>query len=163
GSASAVLVGRAIGEQDMPHARRVAASALLFGAGYMLISACLLLAFPWMFAAAYTNVPGVITVAAALIPIAGVFQVFDGLQVVSAGVLRGAGDTRAALVANVLGFWLVGMPVSLWLGFRAGHGVVGLWWGFVAGLAAVAVFMMSRVRSLLSRPVARISVERETA
>jgi len=161
GSASAVLVGRAIGEQDMAHARRVAASALLFGAGYMAFSACLLLAFPVAFAAAYTNVPGVVAVASVLIPIAGVFQVFDGLQVVSSGVLRGAGDTRAALIANVLGFWLVGMPVSLWLGFRAGHGVVGLWWGFVAGLVAVAAFLMSRVRFLLSRPVSRISVEGE--
>ena len=159
GSASAVLVGHAIGEQDMPHARRVAASALLFGAGYMVCSACLLLAIPGLFAHAYTSVPGVVAVAAALIPIAGVFQVFDGLQVVSGGILRGAGDTRAPLIANVLGYWLVGMPVSLWLGFRAGQGVVGLWWGFVAGLAAVAAFLVWRVRALLSRAVARISVE----
>ena len=163
GSASSVLVGHAIGEQDMAHARRVAASALAVGAGYMALSACVLLALPGMFASAYTSVPGVAAVAALLIPIAGVFQVFDGLQVVSAGVLRGAGDTRAPLVSNVLGFWLVGMPVSLWLGFRAGLGVVGLWWGFVAGLAAVAAFLVLRVRSLLSRPVARISVEGEPA
>jgi len=163
GSASSVLVGHAIGEQDMAHARRVAASALAVGAGYMALSACVLLALPGMFASAYTSVPGVVTVAALLIPIAGVFQVFDGLQVVSAGVLRGAGDTRAPLVSNVLGFWLVGMPVSLWLGFRAGLGVVGLWWGFVAGLAAVGAFLVLRVRSLLSRPVARISVEGEPA
>jgi len=163
GSASSVLVGHAIGEQDMPHARRVAASALLAGAGYMVFSACVLLAIPGMLAGAYTSVPGVVAVAAALIPIAGVFQVFDGLQVVAAGVLRGAGDTRAPLVSNVMGFWLVGMPVSLWLGFRAGAGVQGLWWGFVAGLAAVAAFLVLRVRSLLSRPVARISVEGEPA
>jgi MATE family multidrug resistance protein len=161
GSASSVLVGHAIGEQDMSHARRVAASALAVGAGYMALSACVLLAIPGLFASAYTSVPGVVAVAAMLIPIAGVFQVFDGLQVVSAGVLRGAGDTRAPLVSNVLGFWLVGMPVSLWLGFRAGLGVVGLWWGFVAGLAAVAAFLVLRVRALLSRPVARISVEGE--
>jgi MATE family, multidrug efflux pump len=163
GSASSVLVGHAIGEQDMAHARRVAASALAVGAGYMALSACVLLALPRMFASAYTSVPGVVAVAALLIPIAGVFQVFDGLQVVSAGVLRGAGDTRAPLVSNVLGFWLVGMPVSLWLGFKGGLGVVGLWWGFVAGLAVVAAFLVLRVRELLSRPVARISVEGEPA
>ena len=161
GSASSVLVGHAIGEEDMPHARRVAASALAVGAGYMVLSACVLLAVPGLFASAYTSVPGVVAVAALLIPIAGVFQVFDGLQVVSAGVLRGAGDTRAPLVSNVLGFWLVGMPVSLWLGFRVGLGVVGLWWGFVAGLAAVAAFLVLRVRALLLRPVARLSVEGE--
>jgi len=163
GSASAVLVGHAIGGQDMAHARRVAASALAVGTGYMVLSACVLLTLPAVFAGAYTSVPGVVAVAALLIPIASVFQVFDGLQVVSAGVLRGAGDTRAPLVANVLGFWLVGMPVSLWLGFRAGLGVTGLWWGFVAGLAAVAAFLVLRVRALLLRPVARISVESEPA
>jgi MATE family multidrug resistance protein len=163
GSASSVLVGHAIGERDMVHARRVAASALAVGAAYMVLSACVLLTLPALFAGAYTSVPGVVAVAVLLIPIAGVFQVFDGLQVVSAGVLRGAGDTRAPLVSNVLGFWLVGMPVSLWLGFRAGLGVVGLWWGFVAGLAAVAAFLVLRVRALLSRPVARTSVESEPA
>jgi MATE family multidrug resistance protein len=161
GSASSVLVGHAIGERDMGHARRVAASALAVGTGYMVLSACVLLAIPGLFASAYTSVPGVVAVASLLIPIAGVFQVFDGLQVVSAGVLRGAGDTRAPLVSNVLGFWLVGMPVSLWLGFRGGMGVVGLWWGFVAGLAAVAAFLVLRVRTLLSSAVARISVEGE--
>jgi MATE family multidrug resistance protein len=159
GSAASVLVGRAIGEQDLPHARRVAASAILCGAGFMAAAACALLAWAAPFARAMTSVGDVLAVATALIPIAGVFQVFDGVQVVSAGALRGAGDTRAPLVANLLGFWLVGIPVSLLLGFRAGLGVVGLWWGFVAGLAAVAAFLVLRVRRLLSGPVARVRVD----
>jgi len=74
-------------------------------------------------------------------------------------VLRGAGDTRAAMISNVLGFWMIGMPVSLWLGFGLRHGVVGLWWGFVFGLAAVAVFLVGRVRVRLSRDLQRVSVE----
>jgi multidrug resistance protein, MATE family len=159
GSAAAVLVGRAVGAGDVAHARRVAASALLAGAAWMILSACVLLAAPGLFARSYTSVPSVIAVAALLIPIAGLFQVFDGIQVVAAGVLRGAGDTRAPLIANVLGFWLMGMPVSLWLGFGAGLGVVGLWWGFVAGLAGVALFLVLRIGGLLSRPVERVRVE----
>lgn len=159
GSAAAVLVGRAIGAGDLAHARRVAASALLVGTAYMVVSAIVLLAVPGLFAGAYTSVASVVAVAAALIPIAGLFQVFDGLQVVAAGVLRGAGDTRAPLLANVIGFWLMGMPVSLWLGFRAELGVVGLWWGFVSGLAAVAAFLVFRVSSLLSRHVERVRME----
>jgi MATE family multidrug resistance protein len=159
GSAAAVLVGHAIGEGDISHARRVAASALLCGATFMAVSALVLLSIPGVFARAYTSAPGVIAVAASLIPIAGVFQVFDGLQVVASGVLRGAGDTRAAMISNVLGFWLVGTPVSLALGFGAKGGVVGLWWGFVAGLAAVATFLVLRVRLRLSRPIERVRVE----
>jgi MATE family multidrug resistance protein len=141
------------------HAKRVAGAALICGVTFMALTAVLLLAFPGAFARIYTSVPGVVAVAAALIPIAGVFQVFDGLQIVSAGILRGAGDTRAPMLINVLAFWLVGMPVSLWLGFRAGGGVIGLWWGFVAGLAAVSALLMSRVWVRLGRPLARVSVE----
>ena len=96
---------------------------------------------------------------AALIPIAGIFQVFDGLQVVAAGVLRGVGDTRAPMVVNLLGFWLIGMPVSLYLGFRTGAGPVGLWWGLVAGLAAVAVFLLVRVRVRLGRELRRVVID----
>lgn len=159
GSAASVLVGHAIGAGDMPHARRIAASALICGAVFMALSAVILRAIPTEFARLYTNVPGVVAVAASLLPIAGLFQVFDGLQVVAAGVLRGAGDTRAPLLSNIAGFWIIGMPVSLWLGFKAGLGVIGLWWGFVAGLAAVSLFLVWRIRVLLSGHVARVNVE----
>jgi MATE family multidrug resistance protein len=159
GSAASVLVGHAIGERDLAHARRLAASALACGAGFMAVSAAVLLAIPGVFAGLYTSVPEVVAIAAVLIPIAGIFQIFDGVQVVASGVLRGAGDTRAAMISNVLGFWLLGMPVSLWLGFGLGRGVVGLWWGFVVGLAAVAAFLVARVRVTLGRDVERVQVE----
>jgi MATE family multidrug resistance protein len=159
GSAASVLVGHAIGERDTGHARRIAASALACGAGFMVLSAIVMLAIPGVFARLYTSVPEVVVIASVLIPIAGLFQVFDGLQVVASGVLRGAGDTRAAMVANVLGFWLLGMPVSLWLGFGPVRGVVGLWWGFVVGLAAVAAFLVGRVRVRLGGEVERVRVE----
>ena len=62
----------------------------------------------------------------------------DGMQAVGAGVLRGLGDTRVPLVAMLSGYWLIGVPVSVWLGFKTQLGPVGLWWGFVAGLGSVA-------------------------
>jgi len=158
-SAAAVLVGHAVGENDAAHARRVARTALACGGSFMAMTAVAMLVLPRAFARVYTSSPEVIAVASALIPIAGVFQVFDGMQVVSAGVLRGVGDTRAPMLVNVLAFWMVGMPVSLWIGFHEHRGVVGLWWGFVAGLAAVALFLMLRVRVRLSRALQRVRVE----
>jgi len=158
-NSAAVLVGHAIGENDLPHGRRVAASALILGASFMALCAVVFRLAPGWFANAYTSVPEVVALAAVLIPIAGLFQVFDGVQVVSAGVLRGAGDTHAAMIANLLGFWLIGIPVSLLLGFTAKLGVVGLWWGFVAGLAAVAFFLTLRVHSHLSGELKRVRVE----
>jgi MATE family multidrug resistance protein len=103
----------------------------------------------------------VLAIAASLIPIAGVFQVFDGLQVVSSGVLRGIGDTRVPMLVGVLGFWLIGFPVSVYLGFRTAAGPEGLWWGFVAGLAAVGVFLLARVRVRLARTVRRVVIDEE--
>jgi MATE family multidrug resistance protein len=85
-------------------------------------------------------------VASSLLPLAGLFQVFDGIQVVTSGILRGLGDTRSPMIINLIGFWGVGIPAGLLLGFTAGMGAQGLWWGLVLGLAAVAVILLVRVR-----------------
>ncbi|MCP4897999.1 MAG: MATE family efflux transporter [bacterium] len=158
-AATAVRVGHAVGRADDDGVRRAAGAGLACGGGFMATTACLFLGVPQLLAAAYTTMPDVRILAASLIPIAGVFQIVDGLQVTSAGVLRGLGDTRAPMLINVLGFWLVGIPVSLWLGFGIGLGPPGLWWGLVAGLAAVAVLLLARVATKLSRPVTRVEVE----
>jgi MATE family multidrug resistance protein len=157
--AASVLVGHAVGRADPAAARRAAAAALATGVGWMLVSSSAFIMLPRLLASAYTSDPAVVQLAVMLIPIAGMFQVFDGTQVVSVGVLRGLGDTRAPMWINVLGFWIFGFPVSIGLGFGLGLGPVGLWWGFVAGLAAVAVLLLARVRSRLSRNLARVRID----
>jgi MATE family multidrug resistance protein len=157
--AAAVRVGHAVGRGDENGARRAASAALVWGGGFMTAATALFLAFPRPLAATYTSSPEVLALAAALIPVAGFFQIFDGFQAVSAGILRGIGDTRVPMLVAVLGFWCVGMPVSLYLGYPGGYGPVGLWWGFVAGLGAVAVFLMARSSRLLARPLERVVVE----
>jgi MATE family multidrug resistance protein len=160
-AAAAVLVGNAVGRGDAPGARRSARSALLCGAGFMCVTALVFLLLPGFLAGLYTTDAAVLTIAITLLPIAGVFQVFDGLQAVGAGVLRGLGDTRAPMIINILGFWLLGMPVSIYLGFSAGLGPRGLWWGFVAGLGAVAVLLLYRIRKRLRLPLARLEHKRQ--
>jgi MATE family multidrug resistance protein len=158
-SAAAVRVGRAIGAADAGGARRAAAAGLLIGAGFMSLMAALFVGAPRFLATAYTSVEEVVGLAAQLIPIAGCFQVFDGLQVVSAGVLRGAGDTRAPLFVNIVGFWCVGLPTSVALAFRLGYGPPGLWWGLVVGLGAVAAFLLVRVAWKFGGDIERVVVE----
>jgi MATE family multidrug resistance protein len=143
---AAVLVGRAVGRRDPNGARRAARLSLLVGGTFMGLSAATLLLFPRAVAALYTSDPAIVAAAALLIPIAGVFQVFDGLQVTAGGVLRGLGDTRAPFLANLVGYWVLGFPTSWYLGFRAGLGPRGLWWGFVVGLGSVAIYLLWRVR-----------------
>jgi len=153
------MVGRAIGAGDGDGARRAASAGLLIGAGFMSLMAALFIGAPRLLATAYTSVEEVVVLAALLIPIAGYFQIFDGLQVVSAGVLRGAGDTRAPLFVNIVGFWFIGLPTSLVLAFKLGYGPAGLWWGLVVGLGAVAAFLLTRVTWKFRGPIARVVVE----
>jgi multidrug resistance protein, MATE family len=159
GAAATVLVGNAIGRDDAPAARRAAKAALVAGVGFMSFSALVFLTIPDGLAGLYSKDAGVLAIAIVLIPIAGVFQVFDGIQVVGAGVLRGTGDTHAPMVIGLLGFWLIGMPVSLYLGFETALRAEGLWWGFVAGLAAVAVFLLLRIRHRFKSELRRLHVE----
>lgn len=154
--ATAVQVGRAVGAGDAAGARRAASAGLLVGACFMACTGLAFLTVPRPLASVFTASGEVLAVAAVLIPVAGAFQVFDGLQVVATGILRGLGDTRTAMTANVVGFWLVGMPVSLGLGFALGLGPAGLWWGLAAGLAAVAAFLLLRASALLRHGVTRL-------
>jgi MATE family multidrug resistance protein len=158
-SAAAVRVGHAVGRSDSLGAVRSAMAALACGGGFMALAAAVFLILPDPLASAYTSDSQVRPLAAVLIPIAGVFQVFDGSQVVSAGILRGLGDTRAPLVINLLGFWLIGIPVSVGVGFGLGLGAPGLWWGLVAGLGVVAGLLLLRTAHRLSRPMARVKVD----
>ncbi len=158
-AAAAVLVGHAVGRGDPLESRRAAAAALVCGVGFMMASAAVMLTVPGWLARLYTTEPPVAALAATLIPIAGVFQVFDGIQVVSVGILRGTADTRTPMLVNVLGFWLVGLPVSATLGFRTAAGPRGLWWGLTVGLVLVALVLLWRVRSRLAGRVSRIAID----
>jgi MATE family multidrug resistance protein len=159
GSAAAVLVGRAVGRNDPADARRAAWASLVAGAGFMAGCAIIMLTLPGLLASVYTRDHAVLALAATLIPIAGLFQVFDGIQVVSMGALRGLGDTRGPMLISLFGFWLVGLPVSVYLGFGAGAGPVGIWWGLVAGLAAVAGLLLVRVRRRFQGSLSRVVID----
>jgi MATE family multidrug resistance protein len=158
-SAAAVRVGHAIGAGDDVRARDAVRAAYLCGVGFMVAPAIAFLAFPHLLSAAFTSDARVIALASTLIPIAGVFQVFDGGQAVAAGVLRGAGDTAAPLIVMLGAYWIVGVPVSAYLGFHTAYRATGLWWGFVLSLAAVAIFLALRIATVFGRELRRVHVE----
>jgi MATE family multidrug resistance protein len=157
GAAASVRVGRAVGAGDAIGARAAAHAAYVCGVGFMCLTALVFLVFPKPLATMMASGdPVVIAIAATLIPVAGVFQVFDGGQAVGAGVLRGLGDTRIPLISMLAGYWLLGLPVSIWLGFFTPMREVGLWSGFVVSLGIVAIFLLLRIRVLLQRDVRRL-------
>ena len=76
---------------------------------------------------------------AGLLAIAAAFQIFDGTQAVATGILRGLGETAMPMTMNVVGHWMLGLPVGYVLCFTLGWGVAGLWIGLSIGLIFVAI------------------------
>ncbi len=149
-SAAATRVGNLMGARRPVH--RAAWTSIAMGAGVMSVSALVFLSVPHALAALFVpNQPQTLALAASLLPIAGVFQLSDGTQAVSFGVLRGAGDTKIPAAANLIGYYLLGLPIGGLLATLGGIGPKGIWYGLVIGLTAVALILISRLRGLIQR------------
>jgi MATE family multidrug resistance protein len=141
-SAAAVAVGQAVGRGAPDVARRSGYIALGLAVAFM---ACAALAFwfiPQPILRIYTSDAGVIGSAAGLLAIAALFQLFDGVQIVATGALRGIGETGVPMLVNLGGYWMFGLPVGYLLCFHAGRGVTGLWWGLTLALVAIALILL---------------------
>ncbi|KAB2955743.1 MAG: MATE family efflux transporter, partial [Thermoanaerobaculia bacterium] len=91
----------------------------------------------------YTDDAAAVAAAATVLPIAAAFELFDGLQAVGGGILRGMGRTRPAALFNLVGYYVLGLPLGWWLGRPDRLGLAGLWWGLALGLFAVAVALVA--------------------
>ena len=140
-SAAAVRVGFALGRGDRQAAARSGWTALGLGAAVMSAAAIVLLVAPEQIARLFTSDAAVIAMAAAILRVAAFFQLFDGLQIVVTGSLRGAGDTRTPMVCHFIGYWVIGLPLGAALCFKRGLGAPGLWIGLSAGLIAIGLVL----------------------
>jgi multidrug resistance protein, MATE family len=152
--ATAVRVAYAIGAGTSP--RRAGMVGIALGAAAMTSGAVAFTAMPHLFMRAFTNDERVIAVGIGLLRIAALFQIFDGIQAVSSGALRGAGDVRFPFVANVFAHWAIGFPAAIFLGFVLHLGAPGLWWGLTAGLVFVAVLLAARFAVITRGAIARV-------
>jgi multidrug resistance protein, MATE family len=155
-SAGSVRVGLAVGARDQPRTRLAGFAAIAGGASVMIIGAAIFAIFPRPIARLLTDQEVVIAAAVPIFLVAAVFQLSDGLQAIGAGILRGAGDTTFPLAANLVGHWLIGLPIALYLGFHRNMGIVGLWWGLCAGLTAVAILLLFRFNRLSKKAITPI-------
>jgi MATE family multidrug resistance protein len=152
--ATSVRVGYAIGAGRSP--RRAGTLGIALGAVGMTLGAVAFMTVPHMLVRAFTTDERVVAVGADLLRIAALFQIFDGVQAVAAGALRGAGDMRYPFVANVIAHWLVGFPAALVLGFALHGGARGLWWGLTAGLVFVSVLLAARFAVITRHTIVRV-------
>jgi MATE family multidrug resistance protein len=141
-SAVAVRVGQAMGRGDRRAAQVAGWTAIALGAGFMACSGVVMMLAPRQILGLYTLDPAVLGVAIPLLGAAAAFQLFDGVQVVATGALRGLGDTKMAFVANVAGYLVVGLPVGAVLCFGLHWQVFGLWVGLTLGLMMAAAVLL---------------------
>ena len=143
GSAAAIRVCNAIGSRDSHGAARAGWMALFFAVGFMSFSGLILLLFSRQIARVYSPEAEVVSAGAMLLIVAAVFQIFDGLQVVATGALRGAGDTRISMLVNLAGYWAIGLPLGAYLCFQRHGGAVGMWIGLCLALVSIGTVLVA--------------------
>lgn len=146
--AISVRVGRAIGRGDPAAARHSGLVGIGLCAAIMLLSALNMLVFRTGIVGLYTSDAVVGSTAVGLLMYAAVFQLSDGVQVATAGVLRGYKDTRASMVLTAIAYWGIGFPLAWWFGIRLGYGANAVWIGLIAGLSAAAALLLWRFMRL---------------
>lgn len=156
--AATVRVGQALGRGDMASARRAGFIALGLALVFM-CAATLLIAMtreliPQLFLGFGASAPETVALASMLLIVAASFFIFDGLQTVGAGALRGLNDTRVPFYYALFSFWGIGFPAAWALCFNAGLGTVGVWIGLTLSLVVYAALLVRRFNQL-SRPAAQ--------
>jgi MATE family multidrug resistance protein len=155
-AAAAVSVGHAIGAGDAARARRAGWLALGLGTSFMLLAAAAFVLWPRPLIELYTHDPRILALGPALLIIVAAFQIFDGIQIVSTGALRGLGETRAPMLANLVGYWVLGLPLGFFLCFALKWGIYGLWIGLTLALVVIALAVLARWRRDSLRQLATV-------
>ena len=153
-AAAAVRVGQAIGRRDPAGARLAGNTAIILGASFMSCMSIALLVFPRYIARIYTTDQTVIRNAILLLAAGAAFQLFDGIQTVATGCLRGTGDTRTPMMCHFSAYWLLGLPLGTWLCFRRHWGALGLWVGLSLSLIVIGILLLIFWRRRIRRLVA---------
>ncbi len=143
GSAAAVSVGRALGAGDRRQAARAGWTAIGIGVVFEIFAALTFIVLPRQIAEVYTHDERVISFSITLLAIAAVFQLFDGLQTIAGGALRGAGNTVTPMLWNLIAYWVIGLPLGIWLCFRWKWGAVGIWDGLCLSLILIGIGLVA--------------------
>lgn len=142
-SAAAVRVGHAFGRKDPEGVAASGWAAILLAVLVMGVAGLAFWIAPRTIIRIVIRDATVISVGAGLIRIAAFLELFDGVQVVATGALRGLGETRAPAVAHFCGYWLIGLPLGYILCFPLRWGVTGIWVGICAGLIPIGAVLLA--------------------
>lgn len=150
-TAATILTGNNFGKRDFNGVKLTAASSYHIVLAFMSITAILLCLFRTYIPLMYTADTNVISIAAQLLLIAAIFQLFDGAQVVGLGILRGMGDVNIPTIITFLAYWVIGLPVAYVLGLKTGLRETGIWYGLTSGLLISALLLFIRYKIMVRR------------
>ncbi|MBP0016336.1 MAG: MATE family efflux transporter [Cyanobacteria bacterium SBLK] len=156
--ATAMRVGQMLGRKDFLGVRRAGYVGIALSSVFMSLMAFLFWLFPEQIVAIYLDVNNpnnqeTLELAIALLSMAAIFQIFDGIQVTVAAALRGIKDTRVPLCIGIFSYWAIGLGGGYLFGMVLGWASMGLWWGLVCGLGAAAAMLTYRFRTLALAPL----------
>lgn len=143
--ALSVRIGTVAGAGEKERMRPIIVSGWFIGASYALVGA---LAFTWFgheMAAFYTKEAEVIRMAASMLIVVGIFQLFDSIQIASVAMLRGLQDTAKPAIIGFISYWLIGLPFAAFTSMKLGNGPVSVWWGLALGLWIACVALSPRL------------------
>jgi MATE family multidrug resistance protein len=150
-SAAAVRVGQAIGRKEPVAAGEAGYTAIFLGAAFMTAASAAIIIFQRPLARMYTPDESVIHATAYLLAAGAAFQLFDGIQTVATGALRGAGDTRTPMLCHLIAYWIIGLPLGYYLCFHLGWGAFGLWAGLSLALILIGIVLLLTWRNMTHR------------
>jgi MATE family multidrug resistance protein len=156
-AAAAVSVGHAVGAGDRARARRAGWLAMGLATAFMILAGLVFFIAPGPLIQLFTHDPAVMAVGPSLLWIAAAFQIFDGVQTVCTGGLRGLGKTRGPMIANFIGYWIIGLPLGAFLCFVLKWGIYGMWIGLTLALIIISAILLYRWNRESERLCAEVS------
>lgn len=157
GIAATIRVGYELGRGDYSLARFAGFTAIKLGAAYMAICGIGFFALRHWLPTFYVKDPDVINLAALFFIVVAIFEIFDGVQAVAIGALRGMSDTQWPGIIAFVAYWIVGLPFGYLLAFHLGAGPVGIWIGLLIGLIIASIFLTFRFHILSKRFIIKSS------
>ena len=151
GSATTIRIAHQYSHKDLPHLIMAAKASIHIVLAFMGMAAISFIVFRNYFPKIYTHDPHLIALTAPLLIIVGLFQLFDGLQVIMLSILRGLGDVKHAMVYAFIAYIVINLPLGYYLGFKLNMGLTGLWIAFIIGLGSAAILFLYRFRTIYSK------------
>lgn len=154
-----IRVGNQLGKKDYQTMRNVTLTSYIMAIMFMAVAGVIFIAGRYYFPKLYIDDAEVIQQAAALLIVAGLFQLSDGIQVIGLGALRGMSDVKIPTILTLIAYWGIGLPLGYVLGFTLGQGALGVWYGLLAGLSIAAILLFIRFNNQSKRLILKQAKE----